>query len=83
LDVCCLTDYEELIRTQALKEHGIYYYVLSLLKHFQTADINELIVPRPHLSVEKIRELLPSNRTTEAVISNVSGSHILAFQTSA
>jgi dienelactone hydrolase len=51
MDVCCLTDYEELIRTHGLKEHGIYYYVPSLLKHFQTADINELIVPRPHLSV--------------------------------
>ena len=51
LDVCCLTDYEELIRTRALSEHGIYYYVPSLLKHFQTADINELIVPRPRLSV--------------------------------
>jgi dienelactone hydrolase len=51
LDVCCLTDYEELIHTHGLKEHGIYYYVPSLLKHFQTADINELIVPRPHLSV--------------------------------
>jgi len=25
--------------------------VPSLLKHFQTAQINELIVPRPHLSV--------------------------------
>jgi hypothetical protein len=51
LDVCCLTDYEELIKTRALSEHGIYYYVPSLLKHFQSADINELIVPRPRLSV--------------------------------
>ena len=51
MDVCCLTDYDELIRTHGLKEHGIYYYVPSLLKHFQTAGINELIVPRPHLSV--------------------------------
>jgi hypothetical protein len=76
VDVCCLTDYEELIRTGALSEHGIYYYVPALLKHFQTADINELIVPRPHLSVngrldpltpalgvEKIRDhLLPLYR---------------------
>jgi dienelactone hydrolase len=51
MDVCCLTDYEELIRTHGLHEHGIYYYVPSLLKHFQTVDINELIVPRAHLSV--------------------------------
>ena len=58
LDVCCLTDYEELIKTHALSEHGIYYYVPSLLKHFQTADINELIVPRPHLSVNGRRDPL-------------------------
>ena len=51
MDVCCLTDFDELIKTRALKEHGIFYYVPSLLKHFQTAQINELIVPRPHLSV--------------------------------
>jgi dienelactone hydrolase len=51
VDICCLTDFEELIRTQNLKGHGIYYYVPSLLKHFQTVQINELIVPRPRLSV--------------------------------
>ncbi|HEV2400719.1 MAG TPA: acetylxylan esterase [Candidatus Sulfotelmatobacter sp.] len=58
MDVCCLTDYEELIRTHGLKEHGIYYYVPSLLKHFQTAEINELIVPRAHLSVNGRRDPL-------------------------
>lgn len=58
MDVCCLTDYEELIKTHGLKEHGIYYYVPSLLKHFQTADINELIVPRSHLSVNGRRDPL-------------------------
>lgn len=76
IDVCCLTDYDELIKAHSLKEHGIYYYVPSLLKHFQTAQINELIVPRTHLSVngrldpltppggvEKIRDyLLPLYR---------------------
>ena len=51
IDVCCLTDYEELIKTRGLKEHGVYYYVPSLLKRFQTAQINELIVPRARLSV--------------------------------
>ncbi len=58
MDVCCLTDYEELIRTHGLKEHGIYYYVPSLLKHFQAAQINELIVPRAHLSVNGKRDPL-------------------------
>jgi hypothetical protein len=58
VDVCCLTDYEELIRARALSEHGVYYYVPSLLKHFQTADINELILPRPRLSVNGRRDPL-------------------------
>ena len=51
MDVCCLTDYQELIKAHGLQGHGIYYYVPSLLKHFQTSEINELIVPRAHLSV--------------------------------
>jgi dienelactone hydrolase len=58
MDVCCLTDFEELIKTHHLHDHGIFYYVPSLLKHFQTAQINELIVPRPHLSVNGRRDPL-------------------------
>ena len=76
IDICCLTDFESLIRAHWLSGHGIFYYVPSLLKEFDTTGINELIVPRPHLSVngrkdpltppggvEKIREnLLPLYR---------------------
>jgi hypothetical protein len=76
VDLCCLTDYEELIKIDNLRGHGIYYFVPRLLKHFQAQDINELIVPRPHLSlngrqdrltppagVERIRDhLLPLYR---------------------
>jgi hypothetical protein len=56
IDVCCLTDFDELIRTGNLRGHGIYYYVPSLLKHFSTAGINELIVPRARLSVNGRRD---------------------------
>lgn len=76
IDVCCLTDYESLIAAKGLSGHSIYYFVPSLLKQFDTTGVNELIVPRPHLSVngrkdaltppvgvEKIREkLLPLYR---------------------
>jgi hypothetical protein len=58
IDLCCLTDYEELIKINNLRGHGIYYYVPSLLKHFQTAQINELIVPRPHMSLNGRKDLL-------------------------
>ncbi len=73
MDVCCLTDYESLIEHHGLSGHGVYYFVPSLLKHFDTFQINKLTVPRAHLSVngrndpltppegvEKVRnELLP------------------------
>ncbi len=51
VDLCCLTDFGELIRTGNLQGHGIYYYVPSLLKHFETSTINELNVPRARLSL--------------------------------
>jgi dienelactone hydrolase len=71
LDLCCMTDFHELMLADNLKGHGIYYYVPSLLKHFETKTINGLIVPRPHVSlngrhddltppkgVEKVRDYL-------------------------
>ena len=51
VDLCCLTDFDELIRTRGLDGHGIYYYVPSLLKHFDTSAINNLVAPRPHLAI--------------------------------
>jgi dienelactone hydrolase len=51
VDMCCLTDFTALIEARGLDEHGIYYYVPSLLKHFTTSQINALIAPRPHLSL--------------------------------
>lgn len=51
IDLCCLTDFQALLDTGGLGEHGIYYYVPDLLNHFSTAEINALIAPRPHLSL--------------------------------
>ncbi|MFO7695920.1 MAG: dienelactone hydrolase family protein [Anaerolineae bacterium] len=51
VDMCCLTDFQELIATRGLDGHGIYYYVPGLLKHFDTAAINALIAPRVHLAL--------------------------------
>ncbi len=67
LDVCCLTDFDALIKEQNLKGHGIYYYVPSLLKHFSTSQINELIVPRPRLSVNGRKDDLTPPEGVEAV----------------
>lgn len=51
VDLCCLTDFQALVEARGLDEHGVYYYVPSLLKYFSTSDINALIAPRPHLSL--------------------------------
>ena len=51
VDLCCLTDFQELIKTRGLDDHGIYYYVPGLLKHFDTGQINALIAPRAHLAI--------------------------------
>jgi cephalosporin-C deacetylase-like acetyl esterase len=60
LDLCCMTDFEELIKANNLKGHGIYYYIPALLKYFDTKTINELIVPRPHLSLNgRLDDLTP------------------------
>jgi len=67
LDICCLTEFEELIKIHNLKGHGIYYYVPALLKHFSTAQINELIVPRPRLSVNGRQDLLTPPAGVEKV----------------
>ncbi len=58
IDICCLTDFQALIESRGLDGHGIYYYVPGLLKHFTTAQINALIVPRAHLSLAGNYDLL-------------------------
>lgn len=51
VDLCCLTDYQELIKANGLGLHSIYYYVPNLLTHFNTSGINALISPRPHFGL--------------------------------
>jgi dienelactone hydrolase len=49
--VCCLTRYQDLLRAGALREHGIYYFVPGMLKHFDTEAVTSLIAPRPFLTL--------------------------------
>ena len=44
--VACLTRYENLIRHGQLRQHGVYYFVNGLLKHFDTEAVVSLIAPR-------------------------------------
>ncbi|MDB6121829.1 MAG: Dienelactone hydrolase [Pedosphaera sp.] len=47
--IACLTRYQNLIQHEALKAHGVYYFVPGLLNHFDTEAVVSLIAPRPAL----------------------------------
>jgi len=51
VDICCLTEFEDLVAMRGLDGHGIYYFVPDLLNHFTCAEINALIAPRAHLGL--------------------------------
>jgi lysophospholipase L1-like esterase len=47
--VACLTRYENLLKHGQLRQHGTYYFVNGLLRHFDTEGVVALIAPRPVL----------------------------------
>src|ERR1035438_3300806 len=47
--IACLTRYENLIKHEMLKAHGIYYFVPGMLNHFDTEAVVALLAPRPAL----------------------------------
>ncbi len=49
--VACLTRYQNLIAHGQLRQHGVYYFVDGLLKHFDTEGVLALIAPRPYLAL--------------------------------
>ena len=47
--IACMTRYQNLILKGGLHEHGIYYFVPGMLRHFDTEAVIALIAPRPVL----------------------------------
>lgn len=47
--VCCLTRHRDLIASQELRQHGIYYFVPGLLGHFDMEAVVALAAPRAML----------------------------------
>ncbi len=47
--VACMTRYQELIRAGGLHQHGIYYFVPGMLRHFDTEAVIACAAPRPML----------------------------------
>jgi dienelactone hydrolase len=71
VDICCLTDADALIAVNGLFHHGVYYFVPSQMKEFDTTAINELIVPRPRLSVNGRKDLLTPPEGVEKIRDNL------------
>lgn len=51
VDIGGQVDLETLIDQRLLDKHNYYYYVPSLLKHFTTLEVQEMIAPRKRLSL--------------------------------
>jgi dienelactone hydrolase/lysophospholipase L1-like esterase len=49
--VACLTRYRDLIAHGELRQHGVYYFVNGLLRHFDSEGVLALIAPRPLLAL--------------------------------
>jgi dienelactone hydrolase len=47
--VGCMTRYQDLVEAGAMKEHGIYYFVPGMLRHFDTEAVIACAAPRPML----------------------------------
>jgi len=58
VDLLCLSDFDAIREKGDLRGHGVYYFVPSLIKHFTTGAINELIAPRVHGSMAGIHDAL-------------------------
>jgi predicted esterase len=51
VDIAAQVDIETLKQKRGLDHHGFYYYVPGFLKHFSTIEVQEMIAPRPRLSM--------------------------------
>jgi hypothetical protein len=51
VDIAAQLDIETLKQKRGLDHHGFYYYVPGFLKHFSTLAVQEMIAPRPRLSM--------------------------------
>lgn len=71
VDLCCLTDFDELIKENGLGLHGIYYYVPDLRTHFTTSQINALIAPRPHFGLAGRLDPLTPQRGLQKIDSSL------------
>lgn len=71
VDICCMTDFKTFIESGALDRHAISYFVPDLINHFSTSEINALICPRPHLSLNGIYDSLTPEKGLDIIDKNL------------
>lgn len=71
--VACLTRYQELIAAQGLHQHGIYFFVPGLLRHFDVEAVVGLCAPRPLLCLNGDRDAGSPPKGIEIVSRSVAG----------
>ncbi len=71
IDLCCLTDFDELIRSGGIDLHGLYYYVPGLLKEFSASSIIAMAAPRRHFSLVGSRDPLTPMKGVEKIHKSV------------
>ena len=49
--IACFTRYQNLIAHGELRQHGVYYFVNGLLRHFDAEGVLALVAPRPLLAL--------------------------------
>lgn len=69
--VACMTRYQDLIASDGLRHHGIYYFVPGILKHFDTEAVIACVAPRPIL-------FMTGNRDAGSPVSGVESIEKLA-----
>lgn len=78
IDLCCLTDFDELIRSGGIDLHGLYYYVPGLLKEFSASSIIAMAAPRRHFSLVGSRDPLTPVKGVEIIHRAVKQAYIEA-----
>lgn len=56
VDICCLTDIDELLAAGNAARQAAFFWVPGLLRYFSSADINALIAPRMRLSMNGLHD---------------------------
>lgn len=56
IEMCGMTDFERIEKTQSYETRSCYFYIFNLLNKFTLSQINELIAPRYHMCLAGVKD---------------------------